>query len=318
MLLSRVRAAVPRRGAPPPVIEFSRRARIAFGFRYALLKTVDLPREVRTPRLRLFVYEMVYSLCRACGRDPLRLRFLRITRIESIFGIFHVRPGTLDVACASPAFERADVDRLLRELCRAAHAGREIVFIDGGADIGTYSVTVGNHLGPGVRARILAFEPSTASAALLRRNVAANRLDAVVDVRRRALGDGSVATATLTFDTAEPGCSGLDPAALNVHAGRVVRETVAVSTLDHELRDVPQLDLLVIKLDVEGSEVAVLDGAAGSIRRAREVLLLVEDFVDARIVARLHADGWRFVAKLTPYNSFWRLGDEAGEAKAVA
>lgn len=282
-------------------LPFPFRRRAAFAVRYALLKTLLLPRDVRSPRLRLLAYEIVYSLCRAVGRDPLPLRFLGITRVETVFGTFHVRPGTIDVACASPAFERPDVDRLLDELGRLDAAGRDVVLVDVGADIGTFSVTVGNRF-PG--ARVLAFEPSSSSVALLARNVEANAL--AVDVRPCALGDGSVTSAVLTFDVDEPGCSGLDPAALRVREDHVVREEVPVSTLDAELADLPVLDALVLKLDVEGAEVAVLDGAAASLARARETLLLVEDFVDPRIAARLRADGWTFVAKLTPYNSFWR------------
>jgi FkbM family methyltransferase len=167
-------------------------------------------------------------------------------------------------------------------------------------------VTVGNHLG--LAARIVAFEPSSSSADLLRRNVDATDLADMVDVRQRALGDGSTSTATLTFDLDEPGCSGLDTTAIRVRAGHVVEEQVAVSTLDAELADVPELDLLVLKLDVEGLERTVLDGARASVARAEETLLLVEDFVDQRVVDHLVADGWTLVTKVTPYNSFWRHG----------
>lgn len=285
----------------------SRRQRLAFVVGYVAHKTVLLPWEVRSPRARLLAYEIVYSVCRLLGRNPLPLRFLGIRRIDSILGTFHVRPGTIDAACASPAFERPDVDMLLDELDRAVATGRDILFVDVGADIGTYSVTVGNHVRSAARAvRILAFEPSSSSVALLRRNIDANDLAAAAGVREVALGDGSCTTATLTFDRDEPGCSGLDTSALRVREGRVLLEQVAVSTLDHELADIPELDLLVLKLDVEGFERAVLDGGRASVARAAETLLLVEDFVDRRIVDHLYADGWTVVRKVTPYNSFWR------------
>ncbi len=292
--------------APTTDTTLSPRRRAAFVLGYVLHKTVLLPRDVRSPRLRMLVYEIVYSACRLLGRSPRRLRFLGISRVDSVFGTFHVRPGTIDAACASPAFERPDVDVLLGELDRAARGRRDVVFVDVGADIGTYSVTVGNHLRRTRAARIIAFEPSSSSAEVLRRNVAANGLTAVVDVRQRALGDGSSDTATLTFDLDEPGCSGLDTTALQVRAGHVVQEQVGVSTLDAELADLPELDLLVMKLDVEGLERAVLDGGRASVERAAETLLLVEDFVDLRIVDHLRADGWTLVTKVTPYNSFWR------------
>lgn len=291
----------------------TRRQRMAFVLGYIAHKTVLLPWEVRSPRMRLLAYEIVYSVCRLLGRNPLPLRFLKIHRVDSVLGTFHVRPGTIDAACASPAFERPDVDVLLEELDHAVAAGRDIVFVDVGADIGTYSVTVGNHLRSAPRAvRIVAFEPSTSSVALLRRNIEANDLDAATVVRDVALGDGSHTSATLTFDREEPGCSGLDASALRVREGHVVLEQVVVSTLDDELAGLPELDLLVLKLDVEGFEKAVLEGSRVSVARAAETLLLVEDFVDRRIVDHLYAEGWTVVRKVTPYNSFWRHTRSAG------
>lgn len=296
----------PTAGSDVDALTLPRARHAAFVLSYVLHKTLLLPRDVRSPRLRMLVYEAVYSVCRLLGRSPLRLGFLHIRQVETRFGTFHVRPGTIDAACASPAFERQDVDLLLAELDRGVRAGRDIVFVDVGADIGTFTVTVGNHLGGGSSAKMLAFEPSSSSADLLRRNVDANGLTGLTDVRQRALGDGSTSTATLTFDLDEPGCSGLDVEALRVRVGRVVCEQVEVSTLDVELAELPELDLLVIKVDVEGFERAVLDGGRASIARATETLLLVEDFVDRRVVAHLRAGGWSLVGKVTPYNSFWR------------
>ncbi|QKV97157.1 FkbM family methyltransferase [Streptomyces sp. NA02950] len=297
---------------PAVPVTLSWRRRLTFVAGYVMHKTVLLPRDVRSPRLRMLVYEAAYSICRLLGRRPLRMAFLDITRIDSVFGTFHLRPGTMDAACASPAFERPDVDALLAEFDRAVRMRRDVVFVDVGADLGTYSVTVGNH----VRAhpvRILAFEPSSSSAALLRRNITANGLDDAVDVRQRALGDGSVTTATLSFDVDEPGSSGLDSSAIVVRNGHVVEEHVPVSTLDAELADVAELDLLVLKIDVEGLECAVLQGARVSVARAAETVLLVEDFVDTRVIEHLHADGWLLMMKVTPYNSFWRRPRTTGD-----
>jgi FkbM family methyltransferase len=292
----------------PADLTLSRGRRAAFVASYVLHKTVLLPRDVRSPRLRMLAYEAAYSVARLARRSPLPLRFLDISRVETKFGTFHVRPGTIDAACASPAFERQDIDLLLAELDRGVATGRDIVFVDVGADIGTFSVTVGNHLGSRAQARIIAFEPSSSSSEVLRRNIDENGLTAVTEVRQRALGDGSTTTATLTFDIDEPGCSGLDVSALVVREGHVVQEQVEMSTLDAELADLPTLDMLVLKLDVEGFERAVLEGGVKSVARAKETLLLVEDFVDRRIVEHLRGNGWTLVTKVTPYNSFWRHG----------
>ena len=63
----------------------------------------------------------------------------------------------------------------------------------------------------------------------------------------------------------------------------------------------------MLKLDVEGSEIPVLDGARATLAAAEEVLLLVEDFIDDSVVDYLKESGWSFDDKLTPYNSFWSM-----------
>jgi FkbM family methyltransferase len=193
------------------------------------------------------------------------------------------------------------VNRLLNRMRAHFASGRVVLFLDVGADVGTYSVTVGNMLRGAGDLAVLAFEPSASSHRLLQQNVTANHLDGVVSIRKLALGDGSITAATLRFDPTEPGGTALESADGD-------GEQVRVSTIDAELADAPTPDVLVLKLDVEGSETAVLHGAATTLAAANEVLLLVEDFVDDRIVAELERSGWSFAEKLTPYNSFWRRG----------
>ena len=159
---------------------FSTADRVRFVTEYVLSKVFYLWREVKTPRLRLFVYEIVYSLRQAVGRDPLAMRWLRIDRVETVFGTFNVRPGTGDVACASPAFERSDLNHFLALLEEPLIAGRSVLFLDIGAALGTYSVAVGNRLNGLGDIRVLAFEPSRSSFALLKRNLEDNGLAGVV------------------------------------------------------------------------------------------------------------------------------------------
>ncbi|GAA4796294.1 hypothetical protein GCM10023200_35450 [Actinomycetospora chlora] len=282
---------------------FDDRARRRFTRRYIGHKTLGLWRDVRRPRARLFAYEVVYSLCRATGRPTVPLRWLHLDHVSTVFGEFHIRPGTIDAACVSPAFERDDLDRLLAMMRERLLAGRRVVFADVGADVGTYSVAVANRLRDAGDLRILAFEPASSSQELVARNVEANGIGDLVELRPVALGDGSVTEAELQFDPAEPGGSGLNH---DLVEGSV-RERVTVSTLDAELAatGTDASDVLVLKLDVEGHEAAVLAGATAALEGAAEVLLLVEDFVETSIVDRLERDGWTFLEKITPYNSFW-------------
>ncbi|WP_433787496.1 FkbM family methyltransferase [Actinomycetospora sp. CA-101289] len=282
---------------------FSDRARRRFVRRYVLAKTVGLWRDVRSPRLRMFLYEVIYSLCRAAGRPILPTGWLRLDHVTTVFGEFHLRPGTIDAACVSPAFERDDLDHLLALTRERLLAGRRVVFCDVGADVGTYSVAVANRLRDAGDLRILAFEPASSSQRMVAANVEANGIGDLVELRPVALGDGSVTEAELQFDPTEPGGSGLDHALVEGS----VHERVTVSTLDAELAatGADASDVLVLKIDVEGHEAAVLAGASAALAGAREVLLLVEDFVETSIIARLERDGWTFLDKRTPYNSFW-------------
>ena len=285
---------------------FSGRSRRLFLLKYVVAKTLLLWSDVRYPRFRLFLYEMVYSLYRAVGRPPLSLRWLRLDRVTTRFGTFATRPGTIDAACVSPAFERPDLDHLIGELRKRLEAGRRVTFVDVGADIGTYAISVVNSLQAFGEIRGIAFEPSRSSFALLQRNLRDNGLDELVEARPLALGDGSVTSASLMFDPREPGSSGLN--ASLVHGDQA--EKVRVSTLDAELRGRATLDVLAMKLDVEGSETAVLQGAEWVIGVANEVLLLVEDFVDEKVVDYLTQSDWSFDTKHTPYNSFWSRGKQ--------
>jgi FkbM family methyltransferase len=277
--------------------------RVRFFVSYVLAKVLYLWRDVKSPRIRLFAYEIVYSFCRAVRRPPLPLRWLQLTQVSTIFGTFNIRAGTTDAACVSPAFERQDLDFLLARLREHLAAGQAVLFVDVGADIGTYAVSVGNCLRSLGDIRILAFEPSRVSCDLLRVNVKNNELTDIVDPRQIGLGDGSAASAELVFDAREPGCSGLN--ASIVHGEMV--ETVKMSTLDAELAQHVAARVIVLKLDVEGSEIAVLKGAAATLAAAEEAVLLVEDFVDTSVVSYLEQTGWSFQEKVTPYNSFWIL-----------
>jgi hypothetical protein len=50
----------------------------------------------------------------------------------------------------------------------------------------------------------------------------------------------------------------------------------------------------------------MLRGAAETLAGAKEAYVLLEDFdKDSDVVAYLQSQGWNFVDKFTPYNSFW-------------
>ena len=122
------------------------------------------------------------------------------------------------------------------------------LFIDVGANIGSYTVLAT----AGAKAQCIAFEPGAAAFAWLERNVQLNDIAARVELHRCAVGAraGSVA---LTRDGDTVNHVVIDPA-----ADTAPTETVFMTTLDETLAGrVP----ILLKIDVEGFESEVLNGA---------------------------------------------------------
>jgi FkbM family methyltransferase len=136
---------------------------------------------------------------------------------------------------------------------------RDAVAVDGGAHIGVLTVLLASLCPAG---RVYAFEPGHASRRHLAENVEANHLDNVV-VEDAALydRDGDV---VFEFNELYPAGSHVDSSGRSVHSVRF--DTWA------RARGIARLDLL--KLDVEGSELAVLDGARETIKRLRPVTIV--------------------------------------------
>ena len=135
----------------------------------------------------------------------------------------------------------------------------DAVAIDGGAHIGVITLLLASLCPSG---RIFAFEPVPENRAHLQENVAANGITNVT-VEAAALynEDGEL---TLSFDESYPGGSHIGDGGCRVASTRL--DTWA------RRRDLDRLDL--VKLDVEGAEPAVLDGAEETLRQFRPILVV--------------------------------------------
>jgi FkbM family methyltransferase len=140
-------------------------------------------------------------------------------------------------------------------------------FIDCGAHVGLFSVLAGRAIGAG--GRLISIEPEPHTASLLRENLRAGGIDRAVVVeagiadrpgtmKLHRAGDGRSAYNALS----------VDPAATGVE--------VRVMTLDDLLDEqkVERADFL--KLDVEGLELSVWQGAQRSIARSALPLVMIE------------------------------------------
>jgi FkbM family methyltransferase len=165
------------------------------------------------------------------------------------------------------------------------------VFVDVGGHVGLHTLTMARHLSVG--GRVLAFEPMAENLACLRRNIELNEL-ANVRVEPIALGDREATVGLFV----PPGHRGGPTAGTRVQAseGWIQAGTARCRPLDACFEE-SRLDLM--KLDVEGDEVAVLRGATRLLKTHQPVLVCevtfeaVRNFVNEVLIGQMgyHARG---------------------------
>ena len=143
-----------------------------------------------------------------------------------------------------------------------------------GANVGVYALQFAHWVGG--TGRVVAFEPNPAARALLIRNVTLNRLDGRVEIVSSAVG---VEEGTVDFFTS--GADGMGragrPNPLLAHPDRM---QVPVTTLD-AVAALRARKPDVVMMDIEGWEIAALQGAASLLG-------------SSRFVVELHPDAWRW------------------------
>jgi FkbM family methyltransferase len=148
-----------------------------------------------------------------------------------------------------------------------------MVFIDGGANDGLYSLFAARRVGP--RGTVVAVEPSRREYNRLLANVRLNGLETVIAVQAAlgaTPGDATLAIAELGHEGQNTIGSGVSNPNVRTASHEHVR--VRVQTLDELVADQRLARVDVVKLDVEGSEVHALEGARHVIERHRPLLLV--------------------------------------------
>ena len=230
-----------------------------------------LARLVPTPVVRLAVWAMTtvpalrpglerLAGAIAAGEGTVQRGPGRGLRLRADVAVAGYRLGTTE-----PEFQRALAARV-----RPGH-----VVYDLGANVGFYTVLCARLVGP--TGRVVAVEPFPASAQAVRHNARLNGFETVEVVEAAvgaAPGRGWLSTERgdpVTFRLADgPGGPGVDVAVTSVDALVAARR--------------PPPD--VVKVDVEGAEVAALHGMARTLARHRPAVLVevhhaVSDFPDA-------------------------------------
>jgi len=179
------------------------------------------------------------------------------------------------------------------------------VAIDVGANLGEWTIPLARTVG--AAGRVLAVEPTPRSAAALEATLAANALRHAEVIRCAVSdhdGNAEFAVPVVTSARTDTGTARLGP----VGAG-YERLNVSLRSLDSLVaeRRLDRVDL--IKIDVEGHERQVLDGAETILRRHRPALV-IETGHEAEgdrpaIHDRLHGLGYRMLGILLDHGMAW-------------
>ena len=135
------------------------------------------------------------------------------------------------------------------------------LFVDIGANVGSYTVLASAHVG----AKSISFEPVPRTFSYLIRNIAVNGINVQVQVYNMALG---AKKGTIAFT------SDLDTANHVAIAGDQATIEVSVDTLDAFLAEEERT--ILIKIDVEGFETEVMNGADNTLLNKSLQAIIIE------------------------------------------
>jgi FkbM family methyltransferase len=149
--------------------------------------------------------------------------------------------------------------------------------VDVGANIGCHTISYAN-MNP--ESKVWAFEPQEKLFGILSRNVARNNLSERVEIYKCGLGHKETLTTLSSLDNVwDANMQGHNKGGLGIGEGG---EIIKIRTLDS--LDLPGLDFL--KIDVEGAEGLVLQGAAQTIKKYKPVIFFEHNYqsIDPKII----------------------------------
>ncbi|HUS50751.1 MAG TPA: FkbM family methyltransferase [Candidatus Paceibacterota bacterium] len=220
--------------------------------------------------------------------------------VETIFGKFYLRKNTHDLLGASSSYERRDVNFLIRNISKEIQNEKKILFLDIGADFGYYSILLSNIFKNNKLLKIYSFEPTLQSRCLFERNVKLNNAQniKILPFAIYKENDSKISIAEKTVNKS-------NSISLDIKNNNV--ELVKTITVDSIINKASNFDVLFIKIDIEGFETEALIGAKKILQSNKKIYLMVEDFVDNRVIDFLENTKADFVGKFNNYNSWWKF-----------
>jgi len=222
-------------------------------------------------------------------------------RINSRLGVFETRRGTLDFVYVNYAYE-VDLKHFIE-----AHSFE--VFFDVGACIGEYSVWLAQN-----GYRCFTFEPVQSSYEILTKNIALNKVENNITAFNYGLGE-KPSIEHFKLHPVNPGAS------RRVDCGTAHTAKVEIKTLDEVY---PTLNLdpsakILVKIDIEGMEVAMLKGAERFLKHFNNVTLIIEEKITGsqQIMDTLNAFGTFQYGVVDNYNMYAKKVSSLTEVNAV-
>ncbi len=130
------------------------------------------------------------------------------------------------------------------------------LILDVGANIGNHCIYFAGICG----ARVIAFEPNPTALRILKKNIAANGLEHLIEIRSHALGNAAAQAVPNTTCAGNLGATSLKLAP---------NGKISVTRLDDEdFTGTPKL----LKIDVEGMDLAVIEGARNLLSGAQPII----------------------------------------------